>query len=91
MTTVQTINIAFFSLWIFALLLLLILKKKPYHQFVWITLLFGIGFSLYLFAMNHVSFSSKELTIIMKRLCLLLVFTPFLIDSLTRKQRIYLN
>ncbi|WP_142315256.1 CPBP family intramembrane glutamic endopeptidase [Bacillus pseudomycoides] len=88
--TVQTTNIAFFCLWILTLLLLL-LKKKNYHHFIWITLLFGSGFFLYLFAMDQISFHSKELTIIVKRLCLLLVFAPFLIDSLARKQRISLN
>jgi len=88
--TVQTTNIAFFCLWILILLLLL-LKKKNYHHFIWITLLFGSGFFLYLFAMNQISFPSKELTIIVKRLCLLLLFAPFLIDSLARKQRISLN
>ncbi|WP_439740951.1 hypothetical protein [Bacillus pseudomycoides] len=41
--------------------------------------------------MNQISFPSKELTIIVKRLCLLLLFAPFLIDSLARKQRISLN
>ncbi|MDM5156555.1 CPBP family intramembrane metalloprotease [Bacillus sp. DX1.1] len=65
--------------------MLLLLKKKTYHQFVWITLLFGTGFSLYLFAMSYVSFSSRELTTIVKRLCLLLVFIPIFIDGLLRK------
>ncbi|WP_017150726.1 CPBP family intramembrane glutamic endopeptidase [Bacillus bingmayongensis] len=89
MITMQTNSMLLFSFWIITLLLLL--KKKAYHQFIWITLLFGIGFSLYLFTMNHISFPSRELTIIAKRLCLLLVFVPFLIDALARKQQISLN
>ncbi|PDY01066.1 hypothetical protein COM13_06025 [Bacillus pseudomycoides] len=90
MITIQTTNIAFFCLWILTLLLLL-LKKKNYHHFIWITLLFWSGFFLYLFTMDQISFSSRELTIIVKRLCLLLIFVPFLIDALVRKQRISLN
>ncbi|PEU19401.1 MULTISPECIES: CPBP family intramembrane glutamic endopeptidase [Bacillus] len=89
MITVQTTNIVFLSLWLLTLLPLL--KKQHYHHFVWTALLFGIGFSLYLSAMNQISFSSRELTIIVKRLCLLLVFVPFLLDALARKQRISLN
>ncbi|WP_197030416.1 CPBP family intramembrane glutamic endopeptidase [Bacillus sp. UNC437CL72CviS29] len=87
--TVQTTNIVFFSLWILTLLPLL--KKQHYHRFVWTSLLFGMGFSFYLSAMNQISFSSRELTIIVKRLCLLLVFLPFLLDALARQQRISLN
>jgi len=41
--------------------------------------------------MDQISVSSRELTIIVKRLCLLLVYVPFLIDALIRKQRISLN
>lgn len=88
MIAVQINSVLLFSLWVITLLLF---KKKNYQQFAWSTLLFGIGFSFYLFTMKQVSFPSREITIIAKRLCLLLIFIPFFIDALVRTQRISLN
>ncbi|MGG0188427.1 CPBP family intramembrane glutamic endopeptidase [Bacillus rhizoplanae] len=82
--TLQLQNPVLVAIWIgFALVLL---WKKAYQSFAVTSILFALGFALYLFAMHTISFPSKETTILIRRLCLLLVFIPFIIASRRYKQ-----